>query len=164
MDANMTIFLAWLALAGGLLLGAMGTVIPGLPGAAMVVAGALVHKWLLPGVLSWWTVGFLAGLAVISWIVDLMGGVMGARLGGATKAGLIGAAIGGALGLLFGLPGLILGPFFGAIVGDLYAKRTNVLALMRSGSGAALGFLISLVMRILLLIAMAVAILVDIVF
>lgn len=160
MDA--TTILAWTALGLGLFLGALGTILPGLPGAALIVVGAMIHKWLLPGVLSWWTIGALAVLAILSWIIDIAGGLMGARLGGASRAGLIGAAIGGFVGLAFGLPGLVLGPFVGAIAGDLFAKRRDLAGLLRAGGGAALGFVISLVLRLVILVVMAVTLVVDV--
>lgn len=153
--------IAWLFLAAGLLLGALGTVLPGLPGAVFTVVGVVVHKWLLPGILSWWTVGLVGVLAALSWIVDLMGGFLGARWGGATRRGLIGAAIGGLVGLVFGLPGLILGPFLGAVIGDLSAHRRDVVALAKSGGGAAFGFVLSLFLRLILLTAMALLIVGD---
>lgn len=152
----------WLALGGGLLFGALGTLLPGLPGALLVFAGALLNKWLLPDVLTWWTISIVGALALISWIVDLAGGILGARLGGATRAGLTGAAIGGMIGLFFGLPGLVIGPFCGAIIGDLISKRRDLKALLLSGSGAAAGFLLSLFVRLLILATMAIVLIADV--
>ncbi len=153
----------WLILIVGFGLAGLGTIVPGLPGSVFVVLAVIAHKYLRPEVFSWWTVGIVIVLAVISWVVDFLGGIWGAKLGGATKSGLIGAAIGGAIGIVFGLPGLILGPFLGAICGDIYAKRTDYIQLFKSGMGAATGFVIALIARFALLLAQALVVVVAIV-
>lgn len=160
----MEAWLPWILLVVGLILAAIGTIVPGLPGAIFLVVAAVMHKLLLPAVLSWWTVLILSLLAVLSALVDFLGSYYGAKLGGATRYGLIGAALGGLLGFPFGLPGLVLGPFIGTVAGDLLAKRREITKLVRSGTGAALGFVLSLAARFLLLIAMAVVLLVAVVF
>lgn len=152
--------LGWLALALGFVLAFAGTILPGLPGSIFIVIGAIAHMYLVPGMITWTTIAVLGALAMLSWGADLLGGAMGAKLGGATKAGLIGATLGGLFGLVLGLPGLVIGPFIGAIIGDIYAKRRDILALLRSGSGAAAGFFISLVLRLLLLLVQAIVVLV----
>lgn len=151
---NWTEVIAWLVLALGYLLALAGTIIPGLPGALFIVLAVLLHKFLLPEIYSWWAISILIVLAVLSWVVDFLAGIWGARLGGATRSGLWGAALGGLLGLPFGFVGLIMGPFFGAIIGDLYERRRDLVQLLRSGGGAALGFMISLVARFFLLFVM----------
>ena len=143
--------LAWALLILSVILGALGTVLPGLPGAMLVFFGVLAHKMILPEAYSWWVVLIIFLLAAASWLVDLFAGVAGARWGGASKAGMIGAAIGGVIGIFWGPPGWILGPFFGAIIGDFYAQRRNLAKLTKSGAGAAMGFVLSLISRLVLL-------------
>jgi uncharacterized protein len=53
--------------------------------------------------------------------VDLLSGVLGAKRVGASPRAVWGALLGTILGLFFGLPGLLLGPFFGAVAGELSA-------------------------------------------
>lgn len=156
-------FLAWAILIVGFVLAALGTILPGLPGSAFVVIGVIAHKLLLPESYSWWIVAAITVLAIFSWVADLAGGAMGAKLGGASKYGLIGAAIGGILGLFLGLPGLLIGPFLGAIAGDLYAKRRDLAELLKSGTGAAIGFIFSLIARLVLLVTMGIIVLIAIV-
>lgn len=151
--------LGWIALAAGFILAFAGTILPGLPGSIFIVLGAIGHMYLVPGMITWTTVIVLGALALLSWGADLLGGAMGARLGGATKAGLIGATLGGFFGIFLGLPGLIIGPFIGAIIGDIYAKRRDIAKLFRSGAGAAAGFFISLVLRLGLLMVQAIVVL-----
>lgn len=140
----------------GFLLAALGTIVPGLPGVAFIVLALIAHKMILPDTFSWTTIGIVGALSILSWVVDFLGGVVGAKMGGATKYGLIGATLGGFFGIFFGLPGLILGPFFGAILGDLYAKRTRLMELLKSGGGASIGFFISLAARLVILVVISV--------
>jgi uncharacterized protein YqgC (DUF456 family) len=152
---------AWTALCVGFLLAAIGSVVPGLPGALFVVLGALVHKWLLPGLLSHWGIGLLVALALLAWLTDFLATTLGAKLGGATRWGMIGAACGGFIGIFFGPPGLLLGPFLGAIGGDLYAKRTELKGLLKAGAGATLGVVLAMVLRLAILCLMLLVVLVD---
>ena len=142
----------------------IGTLLPGLPGSMLISICIMIHKWLLPDFFNWWIVGIVAALGLASWLVDFVSGVWGAKLGGATRAGLIGAAIGGVVGIGFGLPGLILGPFLGAIVGDLIAKRRDIAQLLKSGAGAAFGFFVSLILRFVILIAQAFVVVLALIF
>jgi uncharacterized protein YqgC (DUF456 family) len=151
-------FFAWFSLILGFVLASIGTIAPGVPGALFVVIGIFIHKLLLPGVFSWWIVTLICVLALISWFVDFFAGVWGARLGGATRMGVLGAAIGGLCGVFFGIPGLLLGPFLGAVIGDILAKRRDLIALFKSGSGAASGYIISIITRIFILVIMLITV------
>jgi uncharacterized protein YqgC (DUF456 family) len=151
-------YVAWGALILGFILASLGTIIPGLPGTLFIVIGIITHKIILPETFSWWTVGVVVALSFTSWIVDLLSGVLGAKIGGATKFGLIGASVGGFFGIFFGLPGLIVGPFCGAVLGDMYAKRTELLQLLKSGGGASVGFVFSIIARLVILLVIAVII------
>ena len=83
----------------------LGTVLPGVPGSMLVSLCIVLHKWLLPEFFGWSTVSFVVAFGLLSWLMDFLSGVWGAKLGGATKAVVIGAAIVGFLGIFIGLPG-----------------------------------------------------------
>lgn len=156
MEASLaTPLIAWTLLAFGFLLALLGTFLPGLPGALFVVLALLVHKWLLPEVYPWWSVLLIIGLALLSWLADVLATTLGAKWGGASKWGMLGALLGGLLCLPFGLPGLLLGPFIGAVVGDFIAHKKEWQALLKAGTGAALGVFLALVLRLCLLGLMA---------
>jgi uncharacterized protein len=61
----------------------------------------------------------LGVLAALALLLDFLAGLLGARRVAASTAALWGAAIGTVAGLFFGLPGLLLGPFIGAVAGEL---------------------------------------------
>ncbi len=117
MDAT----IAWYVAAGLLILvGLAGTILPALPGVPLVFAGMWLAAWVGSyGAIGTWTVvalGILAGAAVL---LDFAAGLLGARRVQASAGALWGAAIGTVAGLFFGLPGLLLGPFLGALAGEL---------------------------------------------
>jgi uncharacterized protein YqgC (DUF456 family) len=147
--------LAWLALGLGFVLAAVGTVIPGLPGAAFVLLALLVHHWILPDFYPLWTIWVIAGLTLLSGLADLLAVGLGAKWGGASRWGLLGAALGALVGLAFGPLGLLAGPFFGAILGDALFQRREWRRLFKAGAGAALGTLLALVLRFAILTGMA---------
>lgn len=61
----------------------------------------------------------LGVLAAIAVVFDFLAGIWGAKKFGASAAAVWGAFIGTLVGLFFGIPGIILGPFIGAMLGQL---------------------------------------------
>lgn len=115
----------WFVLAGLLVLvGLAGTVLPVLPGLPVMFAGMLLAAW-AGGFerIGFWTLLVLGLLTALALLVDLLASLLGAQRMGASRKGLAGAAIGGVVGLFFGLPGLVLGPFLGAVGGELLHVR-----------------------------------------
>ncbi|MCB0308312.1 MAG: DUF456 domain-containing protein [Bdellovibrionales bacterium] len=141
-------YVAWVILVITALVGIPGSVLPMLPGLPIFMVGVLIHKLVLPEVLSWWGVSILAALCVGSLFIDFIGTTYGAkRWGRASSSGLIGAAVGGVLGLLWPPFGLIVGPMVGALVGELFKLRALKDSL-RSAIGAGIGFGFSTVLHI----------------
>jgi len=126
--------------------GLLGTVLPVVPGAIIILAAAVLHQIMVGSEksLGWWNVGVLVLLALLSYALEFAGGYFGAKRFGATKWGAFGAMIGGIVGLFFSLPGLIAGPIVGAIAGELVAGKRLVSA-GRAGWGTLLGNLAGMV-------------------
>ena len=121
MDANTVYYV----LAGLLILaGIAGTILPALPGVPLVFAGMLLAAW-ANGFhdVSVWTIVLLGVLTLVSLAVDFFASLLGAKRAGASGKALWGAAIGTFAGLFFGIPGLLLGPFIGAVAGELLGGR-----------------------------------------
>ena len=70
-------WLAWFLLIALSLLGFVGIFLPGLPGTALILAGAVFHKLILPEYLSWWVIAGIAALALIGWILEFVGLLLG---------------------------------------------------------------------------------------
>jgi uncharacterized protein YqgC (DUF456 family) len=130
----------WFALAALLvLLGIVGLLVPALPGAPLLLAGLVLAAWAEGfAYVGWGWLALLGAIAFLGYFIDFAAGAFGAKRFGASKAGITGAAVGGLLGLFFGLPGVLLGPFVGAVAGELLARR-GTQAAGRAGFGAALG-------------------------
>lgn len=122
--AGTEIYLLWALAAVLILIGLAGTLLPALPGVPFVFAGLLVAAWIGNFQrIGWPTLTLLAVLTAIAIGVDLLASIMGAQRVGASKLALVGAAIGGIAGLFFGLVGIFIFPFVGAVIGELIARK-----------------------------------------
>jgi hypothetical protein len=135
--------LLWVLAIALILAGFAGLVLPALPGAPLLFAGLLVAAWaddfIYVGVKTLLALGIMAAL---SYALDIAASALGARRFGASRRAITGATIGTVAGLFFGLPGILLGPFLGAVVGELTARR-DLRAATSSGVGAFLGLLLA---------------------
>jgi uncharacterized protein len=120
--------------------GLIGTVLPAVPGAIIILAAAVIHQIMLGSEksLGWWNVAALVVLTLLSYALEFASGYFGAKRFGATKWGAFGAMVGAVAGLFFPFPGLIIGPVVGAIAGELVAGKRLVSA-GRAGWGTLLG-------------------------
>ncbi len=131
-----------------LLVGLAGIVLPGLPGALLLVGGVFLIAWAGNFTVVGWTTVIIAavvGFAITA--VDWLAGLMGAKAFGASKWAMVGGAVGLLGGLFFGLPGVLLGPAVGAFVFEL-VKDPNLAQAAKSGVGALLGFLVGSVVKV----------------
>jgi uncharacterized protein YqgC (DUF456 family) len=149
----------WLlyALAAALiLLGVVGTVMPGIPGIPLVFAGmvlaAAVESFRL---VSLWTLGVLALLTALSIVIEYLAAALGVRRVGASAWAMAGAVLGGLAGIAFGPIGMVLGPLVGAVAGELLARR-DLRQAGRAGLAAWLGFLVGTVAKAAILVVMLV--------
>lgn len=141
--------LLWYVLAAVLIVaGLAGTVVPALPGVPLVFAGMLLAAW-VDGFthIGAVTLVILGVLALVATLLDFIAGVLGAKRVGASRRALVGAAIGTVVGLFFGIPGLLLGPFIGALVGELGAGG-SVSRATTVGVGAWFGFIVGTVVKL----------------
>jgi uncharacterized protein len=126
---------------GIMCLGVAGSVLPGLPSTPLVLVGAVAHKLYFGDAgADWWVVGLLGGFMVLSLLMDYLASIYGAKRLGATWRGMVGALVGGIIGLFFSLPGILIGPFVGAMLFELVAGR-DLKASSKAGLGATLGLL-----------------------
>jgi uncharacterized protein YqgC (DUF456 family) len=123
----MNLAILWWIVVGLLVfIGLLGTLLPLVPGTACILAGAMLYQWLIAPTdnpLSAWTIGGMASLTILSYLVDLGASMWGAQRFGASKWGLWGGFLGILVGIFGGLPGLIFGPPAGVIAGELWAGK-----------------------------------------
>src|SRR6266536_5040260 len=124
--------LLWFCAVALIVLGLLGIIMPGLPGAIFVFAGMCLGAW-VDGFtrVSMGTVVVLGVLTAASYAVEFVAIALGVKRVGASRRAVVGAALGTMLGIFFGLPGVIIGPFAGAVIGELSARSD----LARAGRG-----------------------------
>jgi uncharacterized protein len=110
----------WVLAIALMLVGAAGIVLPALPGVPLMFAGMLVAASIDDFQrIGWLTLTVLGVLTALSFVVDLAASALGAKRVGASARAVWGAAVGTLVGLFFGIPGLLFGPFVGAVLGEI---------------------------------------------
>lgn len=124
------------------IMGLAGCILPVIPGPPLsFIALLLLHFtcW------AQFETNFLIIIALVAVVVTLMDYVLPVwvtKKTGGTKAGVWGSIIGLFLGILLFPPiGIIVGPFFGALAGELL-KGSESKQAIRAGFGSFLGFLL----------------------
>jgi uncharacterized protein YqgC (DUF456 family) len=145
----------WIVAVLMILVGIAGTVLPALPGVALVFAGIALAAW-IDGftVISGWTVGLLAVLTVIGVAVDYVAQLLSAQRAGATTLGIAGAAVGTVVGVFTGLVGLLFMPLIGAAIGEFIAHR-DMMRAGRVGAATWVGLLVGAVLKLAIVFTMA---------
>jgi len=146
--------LLWILAVLLIVLGLAGLVLPALPGAPLLFIGLLLAAWTEDFTyVGGWTLAALGTMALLTYLVDLAATAFGAKRFGASQRAMVGAALGGLAGLFFGLPGVLLGPFVGAVIGELTTRR-DLAAAGRAGIGASLGLALGAAAKLALGFAM----------
>jgi uncharacterized protein len=146
--------LLWILSIALIVAGLVGAVLPVLPGAALVLAGTVLGAWIDDFErVGGWTLGVLVALALLSWVLDYVAGVLGAKKVGASKQALIGAALGTVAGLFLGFVGVLVLPFVGAAAGEYVARRDHRAA-ARVGVATGLGLVVALIAKVVIAFVM----------
>ena len=132
----------WILAALIVITGLVGTVIPALPGVPLIFAGLALAAWSTGfEQVGWGTLGILALLTAIAVIIDIMSAAFGAKRQGASPRAFWGATLGAIVGMFFGLVGILLGPFIGAVAAEL-AGGSGAHQAGRSGYGVWIGLVL----------------------
>jgi uncharacterized protein len=137
-----------------ILLGLVCAVLPALPGIPIIFGGI----WLLAAVDGYrhLGIGWLIGIALVGIVglgLDLAAGVLGAKRVGASRQALWGAFLGTLIGLFFGVAGLLLGPFIGAVLGELSAGNSPLRS-TQVGVSAWIGLIFGTLMKVVASVTM----------
>lgn len=144
----------WLLSAALIVAGLAGTVLPALPGTALVLAGIVLGAWIDDFTrIGPWTLAVIALLAVAAWLLDYAAGLLGAKRAGASRQALWGAALGTVVGLYAGLVGVLFLPLVGAAVGEYLARRDHQHA-ARVGLSTWLGLMAGLLAKVVIAFVM----------
>lgn len=135
-------------------IGLAGLLLPVLPGAPLLFLGLLCAAWAENfRYVGLWTLLLFAAMAGLTYVVEFFSSILGAKMYGGSRRAMAGAAIGGIVGLFFGIPGILLGPFVGAVLGELSLQRTLDQA-SRAGFGTVVGMAVGVAGKLAIGIAM----------
>jgi uncharacterized protein YqgC (DUF456 family) len=139
----------------------------GFPGTFVILAAALIYAWATGfAAITWSTLGWLTGLALVGEAVELVAAAGGAGERPSRRvaiAAIAGGFIGGIIGLpiLFGI-GALLGALAGAFVGAALAAASegdSVDRSFRAGVAALRGRLLGFILKTSLAVVMVVLVL-----
>lgn len=128
--------------------GIIGSVLPVLPGIPLSYIGILLLQFTRKVQFS---IGFLIFWAVITIIVQLFDyyiPIWGTKKFGGSKRGVWGCVIGMVVGLFFAPWGIVLGPFIGAVAGELTGGKQTRDAI-KAGMGSFVGFLTGIITKLI---------------
>ncbi|ALO14728.1 DUF456 domain-containing protein [Salinivirga cyanobacteriivorans] len=131
-----------------LLIGLIGCILPVIPGPPISFVGLLVLEATEKVDFSNNLLLLMFALAAIVTVLDYIIPIWGTKKFGGTRAGVIGSTLGLIFGLIFFPPiGIIIGPFAGAVIGEMIQKDDFNNAL-KSGIGSFIGFLLGTGMKL----------------
>ena len=123
-----------------MLIGIIGCLVPVLPGPPLSFLGIILLHVSSFGDFSNTTLLIFAAITIVVSILDYIVPIWGTKRFGGSKYGTRGATIGLIIGIFLGPAGIIIGPFAGAVVGELIFKDDMKYAL-KAGFGSLLGFM-----------------------
>lgn len=154
-----TTMLFYVLAAAMVVVGAIGTVLPALPGVPLVFAGLLLAAW-ADGFdkVGWMPLVILGVLTALSMVVDFWATAKGAKRVGASRMAIIGSVIGMIGGLVLGPFGIFIGAFAGAVAGELLHRRSlgqaDIGAAARIGVGTWLGIVLGIALKLAVVFTM----------
>lgn len=132
-----------------LIVGIIGSILPVLPGPPVSWFGLLLI-YLIPEIeINYWVLVTTFVLTMLISILDYVLPSKGTKHFGGTKFGVWGTNIGLVIGLFFPPFGFLLGPFFGAFVGELISNSKDANGAFKAAVGSFLGLLVSTFMKVL---------------
>jgi uncharacterized protein len=123
-----------------MLIGIIGCLVPVLPGPPLSFLGIILLHFSRFGEFTNSTIVIFAAITIVVSILDYVVPIWGTKRFGGSKYGTRGATVGLIIGIFLGPAGIIIGPFAGAVVGELLFKDDMKYA-FKAGFGSLLGFM-----------------------
>ena len=131
-----------------LILGLLGSIIPGLPGPPLSFIGILlIHfftgtQFSTSFLLSW------AVIVILVFLLDYFMQVWGVKKFGGGRKAILGTFSGLFMGLLFPPVGLLIGPFIGAFIGALLEVQDDNTRALKVAIGSFIGFVTGTILKL----------------
>lgn len=132
-----------------LIFGVLGCLLPILPGPPIAYVGLLILNITTKVQFSTELLLFWLFLVVIIQVLDYFIPMLGSKFSGGSKWGNWGCALGTIAGMFFLPWGVIMGPFLGAVIGELLGRK-EFLQAIKSGLASLLGFFLGTIIKLLL--------------
>lgn len=127
-----------------ILAGIAGSLLPGLPGPPLSWIGLLILYTTAGIDFNYWILGITFVLTLIIVILDYVIPAQGTKRFGGSKYGIWGTNIGLVVGIFAPIPlGFIIGPFVGALIGELIYDSSDSKRAWKAATGSFIGFLAS---------------------
>lgn len=153
MDPNLDYVTIYWVLVGLMGLGAVGELIPGMPGSSLILLAILIWSVVTQFAGIGWPIALVFAILILSAAVEFLAAYWGAKQFGASKWGQLGAILGlvaGFIGLMPALPlggpilGILIGPFVGAFLGEYFTRqpvegRSKASVALRASIGTVVG-------------------------
>ncbi len=135
--------------------GALGVILPFMPGVPMAWLGMLAFAYATNfAAITWKVLLIFLGFVLLTIVVDIIAPMIGAKKYNASRYGIIGSFLGLILGIMvLGPIGIIVGPFTGTFLGELFDGKESEKAL-QSAKGTAIGFLAGSAIKLALITVM----------
>lgn len=137
-----------------MIIGILGSFLPVLPGTPISYVGLLLLYWTDAVPANYWVLGITGSVMLIVSILDYMIPAQGTKRFGGSKYGIWGTNIGLVIGIFTPIPfGFVVGPFVGALVGELIYNSSDHKRAVRAATGSFIGFLASSFMKFVVCVA-----------
>lgn len=123
-------------------IGLLGVIVPVLPGTLFSYLGLICVYFTTSSTVTVTQLIIWGVVSVIAIVLDYVLPGYFSKLFGGTKAGITGATVGTFVGIFFGVPGIILGPFAGAVIGEMISAKVDFAQALIVGFGSMLSFLV----------------------
>ena len=127
-----------------MILGILGSFLPVLPGPILSWIGLLLLYFTSAIDMNYWVLGITLFITIVISILDFVIPAKGTKRFGGSKYGVWGTNIGLIIGILAPIPfGFIIGPFLGALIGELIYNSTDHHRALKAATGSFIGFIAS---------------------
>ena len=131
-----------------LILGLLGSIIPGLPGPPLSFIGILLIHFFTGTQFSTSFLLTWAVIVVLVFLLDYFMQVWGVKKFGGGRKAILGTFLGLFMGLLFPPVGLLIGPFIGAFIGALLEVQGDNTRALNVAIGSSIGFVTGTILKL----------------